>query len=74
MAERTHYVGRVVIEAVTLTTPETSGRSYDADKVAPRRSKHTVASFTIAAEDVETLTQRIGLHLGHVEDGGDTDV
>ena len=68
----THYVARLVVEAVTIEEVE-QGRYDSGPKPGPKRTKHTVASITLASGDVTTLTERVKAHMDLIEDGGDVD-
>lgn len=73
MAKEIHYVGQVIVEAVTVETPDSARSSYHDQTPAPRRTKHTVATVRISAQHLDDLTERITSHLALVQDGGDVD-
>ena len=67
----THYVARVVVEKIERPEP-TAARGYERNQVdPPKRTKTTVASVTVSAQQLGTLKDSIGAHIALVQDGGE---
>lgn len=68
----THYVARVVVEKIERPEPAAAARGYERNTAEPpKRTKTTVASVTISAQQLGTLKESIGAHMALVEDGGE---